>query len=1235
MNSRRKPARLAGLSTDKPFPVVGIGASAGGLEAVSELLRYVPDDTGMAFVFIQHLDRTHPSMLSDLLSRATRMPVREASSGMAVEPDHVYVIPPNVSMSVAQKTLKLKPRPENPGQQHMSIDYFLCSLAEDQKSGAIGVILSGTGSDGTLGLQSIKAEGGITLVEDERSAKYDSMPHNAIAAGCADFVVSPEGIARELLRIGRHPYVIYPQSSVSGEVISRDEPEVSKIFAVLRTDTGADFAHYRQTTINRRIQRRMLLHKIERLKDYISYLRHHPAEVKALYQDFLIHVTSFFRNPETFEALTSVVFPSIMKNRSPEVPVRIWVPGCSSGEETYSLAIALLEFLGDKGTNTPVQLFGTDLSETGIEKARAGFYPESIQANVSKERLSRFFTKLEKGYRITKTIRDMCVFARQNIFGDPPFSQMDLISCRNLLIYMEPVLQKKVIAVLHYALKRTGFLLLGNSEGVGPFTNLFAVADKKHKIYSRKWTGTRPHMDLPFSDYPKKGEAALTGKRDDLEVQREFERILLLNYAPASVVVNEEMEIIQSRGEVSRYVKLAPGKPTLNLLKMAREGLLFDLRSAINQATKSGVGVRKENVQITHDKQHRNINFEVKPLKVPSSKASQFMIVFEDVPPAIAAERDTKAGRERPGKREQRFTSLRTAELEQELAATKEYLHSVIEEQEGSNEELQSANEEILSSNEELQSTNEELETAKEELQSANEELNTVNDELRSRNLELTHLGSDLVNLIGTINIPIVMVGGDLRIRRFTPVAEKALRVIPADTGRSITDIKLNIDVPDLEELLLEVMNSLSVKEREVQDQEGHWYLLQVRPYRTTENKIDGAVLALIDIDQLKRSREQFKKSSEFAEQIIDTVREPLLVLDPELRVRMANQSFYGAFQVRPAETVNQVLYSLGNGQWNIPALRALLEDVLPQHKEVREFEVEYDFPQIGVRTMLLNARQIEERQVILLAIADISERKRTEKVLRAAERQVAAGRMAATVSHEINNPLESIVSLVYLLNAHPALDERTRVLVKQVDAELQRVVHITKHTLGMFKPSDRLTAVKISEVLEGVLELFESKIKFQEIEVEKRYELDWEISAVATEIRQVFTNLISNAISAMEERGRLKLHVYGSRDWHNPGRRGVRIVVADAGTGISPENRQRIFEPFFTTKEEKGTGLGLWVTQGIVNKYGGTVRLHSSVRPGRSGTCFAVFFPDDTLQAKKRASKTAAAPVPTEALSS
>jgi two-component system, chemotaxis family, CheB/CheR fusion protein len=661
----------------------------------------------------------------------------------------------------------------------------------------------------------------------------------------------------------------------------------------------------------------------------------------------------------------------------------MWAPGCSTGEETYSLAMSLLEYLGDKASSFQVQIFGTDLNEKGIQKARAGIYREAIAEEVSPERLRRFFLKVPNGYRVNKAVRDMCIFARQNVATDPPFSQMNLVACRNLLIYIQPVLQKKIIPILHYALKPTGFLLMGSSESVSSYPLLFSPLDKKQKIYSKKVTASRLSYDFGQIYHPtERGQGRadrLLKPRDaavaEFNIQDEADRVVLKDHAPAGVVINSAMEVVQFRGRTAPYLEQAPGKPSLNLLKLARNGLATELRRLLNAAVRKNSTAKKDGVEFDNGGQKQLLNLSVSPLGEKGAGDKRFFLVLFDraVMPELSA--ISKRAKHEVADSDERHEEVETLRHERDDA--RDALHLAIESEDALKEEFQSANEEILSANEELQSTNEELETSKEELQSANEELNTLNEELRNQNVELSQLTSDLSNLLDAIRIPIVFVGADLRVRRFTSTAVDIFRLLPSDIGRPITDIKHSLDVPDLANLIEDTVANLASTEREVQDGNGRWRSLEIRPYRTADNRIEGAIVALPDIDRLKHSEQYLK-------QIIDNIPNPLLVLDADLKILLANLTFCAAFKVSQANTAGQLLYRLGNGQWDISQLKELLEDILPTKSFVRDFVVTHKFPGIGLKSMQLSAQRIEDiagggRPMILLAVEDVTERTTAE----------------------------------------------------------------------------------------------------------------------------------------------------------------------------------------------------------------------------------------------------------------
>ncbi|MEW6303993.1 MAG: chemotaxis protein CheB [Verrucomicrobiota bacterium] len=978
-----------------PFPVVGIGASAGGFEAVMTLLKHMRADTGMAFVVVLHLDPRHKSKLTELVARATKMPTREIKDDMAVEPNHVFILPANLDVLLAGRKLRLVRRPESE-RLHMPIDHFLQSLAAEQGSRAIGVVLSGTGTDGTLGLVAIKAEGGITFAEAEASAKYFGMPGSAIDSGCVDTVMTPEAMGKELARIARHPFV-RPARTRAG-VPAAEFPEsidaLGKIFFLLRQSSGVDFSRYKHTTLKRRISRRMVLQRIERVEDYVTLLRSNPEELDALFHDLLINVTGFFRDRQVYATLKKKILPKISKGKNGQGEIRVWVPGCATGEEVYSVAICLMEEITRVGHNLKLQIFGTDLSEVAIAKARTGIFPPSIAKDVSADRLRRFFRRVNGGYQISRVIRDMCTFARQNICEDPPFSRLDLISCRNVLIYLGPDLQKKCMPVFHYALNPGGYLLLGTSETIGSAADLFNLVDKRHKIYVRKATLSPGNLEFTAKGVAAIKPELLRAERPrpvvgaPVDLQAVVDRILLLHYTPSGVIVDRQLRVQEFRGQTGRYLEHAPGSASLNLLQMVRPGLIVDLRTAIHKALKDQSPVRKEGVVLKMDNAAQVLNLHVVPFTAPAANEVWLLILFEEAGHAFEAGERKSVRKGRGGRKgasaasEQEIVRLRT-----ELDATKESLQAIIEEQEATNEELKSANEEIESSNEELQSTNEELETAKEELQSTNEELTTLNEELINRNTEMAQMNNDLSNLLSSINIPIIMVDNSLAVRRATPMAERLFNLIPTDIGRSLTDLKANLSINNLDQMIRGVIDSLSTREAKVQDHQGRWYSLRIRPYRTRDNKIDGAVITLVDVDEEQRAIARLELAIQYNEAILETVREPLLLLEGDLRVRKASRSFYAAFKATRKQVENLPLYELCNGAWNAPGLRRALEEILPRNKRIENFMFTHEIGGRGPRSWLLNARSLEHggERLILILMEDITDAPRRQSLEAAA----------------------------------------------------------------------------------------------------------------------------------------------------------------------------------------------------------------------------------------------------------
>jgi two-component system CheB/CheR fusion protein len=875
------------------IPIVGVGASAGGLEALSEFLKALPARTGMAFVVIQHLAPERDSALTQLLSKATSMPVLEVSDGLAMQRNRVYVIPPNKSMIVQGRVLKLIPR-ERASTPYHPIDEFDAALARERKTAAIGVVLSGSGSDGTLGLKAIKAEGGVTFAQEPQTAAWPSMPSSAIAAGAVDFVLPAAGIAAELARISRHPYMLKQGAS------ERDGPQgdgLEKIYMLLRSSTGVDFRLYKQPTVSRRVARRMALQKMRSLPEYVRFLKQRAVEIKALADDIFIHVTGFFRDPECFQALRKLVFPKLNLNQRAG-PVRVWVPGCSTGEEVYSIAMLLIESLGANAKQTKIQMFGTDISEPAVARARAAIYPEAAMRGVSAARLRRFFLKVEHGYQINKEVRGLCVFARHDLANDPPFSKLDLISCRNVLIYAGPLLQNRILSAFQYALNPGGFLFLGKSEAISAYSDIFAAEDRNHKIFSRKpKAGMAPHFDWRLDDYKPADLASPKLALPELaaDFQKQAEQVLLQHYAPPAIVIDSDLRVLHFQGDASPYLVRPTGPPTDHLLKMLRPEFVMNLRNAVSKAKRERSASTTERIHFANGGKTATARLEVSPLRTGDGAKPDFLVVFREM--QAAAE---PAGKKIKAKGP---TKERDSRLERELAATREYLRSLVAEHETAQEQMKAAHEEILSSSEELQSTNEELETAKEELQSSNEELLTLNEELLHRNLDLGVLTNDLNNVLVGVDIPVVVLDGSLRIRRFTPMAGKLLNLMETDVGRPFSDIASTLEVSDWDALFAEVTGQVRPLEREVRDKTGRWHSLRIRPYRTSDNKIDGVIVVLLDTDLIKRELEE---SHDYSRMLLESAEQAIVAANAGGSIVLINSATEKMFGYPRAELLGK-----------------------------------------------------------------------------------------------------------------------------------------------------------------------------------------------------------------------------------------------------------------------------------------------------------------------------------------
>lgn len=824
-------------SSSNPLVIVGLGASAGGLEAFQEFFNEIPSESGMSFVVIQHLDPEHESLLTEILQRASSLPVIEAKDQMKVIANHAYVIPPNRDLTIKDGILQLS-APEQPRGQRMPINEFLNSLANDRQNHAVGVILSGTGTDGTIGLQAIKEAGGRTYAQEPSSSKYDGMPRSAISSGYVTQVMTPKEIAHEIIKPSKSTEIVNHEKLINGGIKQNSYAGILHILLLLRHATGHDFTQYKKSTIRRRVERCMATHGIYDFEIYANYLKSHPEEIQTLQNELLINVTSFFRDPEAFDIIANDILPLLCKNKNEGDYFRVWVAGCASGEEAYSIAILLREYMDRTRKEFKIQIYATDLDEESIAEARSGSYPKNITDTVRAERLNRFFIEEDDHFRVKREIRDSVVFAVQNIIKDPPLSRLDLLCCRNLLIYLEPELQNKLIPIFHYALNPQGVLFLSPAESIGNHTERFLVLNRKYKLYQAIKTSS----------------------------------------SIKNSIITEE-------------------KWTTN-------------------GSNSDVDSSSQNIKTLAEKQA----------------------------------------------------------IEIEMVQSNNVINCANDEQQASHEDLKSTNEELQSTNEELQSTNEELETSKEELQSVNEELVTVNTELQKKIEQLAGMQNDMKNLLDNMNIGTIFLDKDLIIRRFTREATKAFRLITTDVGRSLEDIKCTLEGSvDLLKNAKEVLSTLNPFEIELKSQSGIWYLAHIQPYRTLDNIIDGVVLTFTDITARVTAEEAVKTARTLAEGIVDTVLEPLIVLDAELKVVSASRSFYQYFQVLPENTVGRLIYDLGNQQWNIPALRELLENILPKQKSFEAYAMEHKFQNIGLQKMLLNARTIFDSkgntQLILFAM--------------------------------------------------------------------------------------------------------------------------------------------------------------------------------------------------------------------------------------------------------------------------
>jgi len=972
---RKNFPKTPSLLKEDEFYVVGIGASAGGLEAFEKFFQNMPPDPGLAFVLVTHLDPTHTSILPEILQKHTAMEVLQIKDGMKAQANKVFVAPPNNELAMLQGTFQLI-EPTEIHVSRMPINYFLRTLAQDRQDKAICIILSGMGTDGTFGLRDIKGGLGMAMAQDVTSAKYAGMPKSAIETGLVDYVLPVEKIPDQLIKYARH--------SSNNKAVLRIIPfegtipdALQKIFILLRTQTGHDFSNYKPTTLSRRIERRMNVHQIEELSHYFHYLQRNPLEVTSLFKELLIGVTSFFRDPDAFKVLKKKALLELIKAKPEEQAFRAWVTGCSSGEEAYSVAILIKECLIELNKRMPVQIFATDIDGDAIETARVGTYPESIRADVDMNRLNQFFIKANSAYTIKNEIREMLVFATQDVLKDPPFTKLDLICCRNLLIYLNTVLQKRLLPLFHYTLRPRGILFLGTSESIGGNEDLFSAADKKWRVYRRNETASESYIaELPVSSLKVKDIEVQAEKTEALQINQLAPK-LLVDLAPASALVDSKGNILFIHGRTGNYLEPSPGEAKMNILEMAREGLKVELSAAIRKAVVQKQEVVHRDLEVKTNGESRMVNITVRPVKDPRA-LGMLWVIFE--------ERDLRKKQKilMPKRTSGARKDEQLESMEDELRYTRETLQTTIEELETANEELRSTNEELQSTNEELQSANEELETSKEEQQSLNEELVTVNSELQGKIEELTKTNNDMRNLLDSMEVPTVFLDNDLHITRFTQHATEIFHVIGSDIGRPITHVVSTLKQESIEDEARAVLKDLAPRERECESKDGHWYLMRVLPYRTMDNVIEGVVVTFMDIheqktalDQVNQLNKDVQEVREYSQNIIETLREAIVVLNGDLKVISANRSFYRMFQAIPETTEGRFFYDLGNKQWDIPVLRELLEKIIPVDNVIEDFEVEHDFLKVGHKKIMLNPRRMFQKEaseeLILLAMENIT----------------------------------------------------------------------------------------------------------------------------------------------------------------------------------------------------------------------------------------------------------------------
>lgn len=1208
------------------FPIVALGASAGGLEAFTQFFDRMPPDSGMAFVVLLHLDPTRPSQMAEILTRHTAMPVEQATELARVEPDHVYVIPPNTTMTIEKGRLRLGDAQTTRGIR-LPIDAFFKSLAEDQEECAICAVLSGAGSDGTRGLRAVKAHGGLTIAQDPKSARYEAMPSSAIPTGLVDLVLRVEEMPQRILQ-HKQAWSELRARLANDATDATTREALPGIVATLRRKTGHDFSGYRHKTIVRRIQRRMQILGIDSAEAYVRRIRDESDEADALFRDLLIGVTQFFRDPDAFAAVEEAVIPAILDRKHPNEEIRVWVPACSTGEEAYSLAILIREAMRERDVHHPVRVFAGDIDEDGLEEARVGRYPQASAQHITPERLAAHFVRQGDMYRVAEEVREMCIFSTHSLIKNPPFSRLDLIACRNFLIYLEPALQARIMPLFHYALGPAGFLFLGSSESLGAATDLFRTIDQRHRIFQRRDSVTTPVFAFPLAEStPHLRAAGEPGPRThavaDPQVGRALERLLLSRFAPAGVLVNDRGDILYISGRTGPYLEPASGVPSANVIAMARRGLRFELRAAIHEAAKSRREVVHHDLSVEGADSTRRLNLIVRPLTdEPGNEL--YSVIFEE----IAADQSPAASPPLHAPAEHHQIMER---LEGELETTRDRLQSTIEELEASNEELKSSNEELLSMNEELQSANEELQTSKEELQSLNEELETVNNELKFKVGELDGAYSDLQNLFLSTQVATIFLDRNLRIKRFTPPATDLFRLIESDVGRSLADITPRFTDGSLLGDIGEVLRTLTPKAREIETRDpAATYAMRIAPYRTLDNRIDGVVLTFPDVTAIKAGEEAISLLAS----IVEWSQDAITSTDLEGNITSWNHGAQRMLGYAKDEIIGRPILQLTPPELHGEESARLRR--LTQGEHIEHFDsVRLRKDGSPVEVSVARSPVFDEKGTVIGAsdvIRDITEQKANEREItrhreelnqlveeraaelrqthermRLSERMASLGTLSAGLGHDMGNLLMPLAAKIDLI-AKSAAGETFAADLSMIRKCLEQLRHLVN---GLRMLAIDPTGAPFGEAVDlrewwSDIEPLLQNITHNDIALNADIPAELPKPRIAGhQLSQAVFNLVHNAVQAMKPRGSGTVTVR-ARAAHAGST--VQIAVEDDGPGMTPEIARRCLDPFFSTKTRSvSTGLGLALVQGVAHQAGGKLSL--TTEPGR-GTTFELLLP-------------------------